>query len=141
VIFLNTILVLVFSLYFVFTPLLIIGIWRVRNVLIFYFLQFSYKLTTNPFQSSPNWFIPYLIYDIIMINLSGCFFIVALIVWNLRTFWMFFIFFSIKLNSAVAVFTIYKDCGGVVDDTDHVSFTSGLSPTTTIESFCDEVLV
>jgi hypothetical protein len=77
-----------------------------------------------------------------MINLSGCFFIVALIVWNLRSFWMFFIFFSLKLNSAVGVFTIYKECGGVIDDeSDHVSFTSGLSPATTMESICDVVNV
>lgn len=77
-----------------------------------------------------------------MINMSGCFFIVAVIVWNLRTFWIFFIFFALKLNSAIGVFSLYKDCGGVIDDdSDQVSFTSGLSPATTMESICDVVNV
>lgn len=89
------------------------------------------------FKSCPNWFIPYLIYDIIMINLSGCFFIVAVIVWNLRMFWLCFIFFALKLNSSVGVFSLYKECGGVVHDESDVSFTSGLSPATTMESICD----
>lgn len=74
-------------------------------------------------QASPNWFIPYLIYDIIMINLSGCFFIVAAIVLNVRTFWVCFIFFALKLNSAIGVFSLYKEFGGVIDDsTDRVSW-------------------
>lgn len=76
-----------------------------------------------------------------MINLSGCFFIVAVIVWNLRMFWLCFIFFALKLNSAVGVFSLYKDCGGVIDDTLDVSFTSGISAATTMESICDVVNV
>lgn len=53
-------------------------------------------------------------------------------------FWICFIFFALKLNSAVGVFSLYKDCGGVVDDNLDVSFTSGLSATTTIESIVDQ---
>lgn len=76
-----------------------------------------------------------------MINLSGCFFIVAVIVWNLRMFWLCFTFFALKLNSSIGVFSLYKDCGGVVDDTVDVSFTSGISAATTMESLCDVVNV
>ncbi|CRL02868.1 CLUMA_CG015857, isoform A [Clunio marinus] len=119
VIFLNTVLVVVFLLYFLFTPFLLVGILR----------------------SSPNMFIPYLIYDIIMINLSGCFFIIALIVWNLRMFWICFIFFILKLNSSIGVFSLYKECGGIVNDESDVSFTSGLSTATTMESICEVVNV
>ena len=72
-----------------------------------------------------------------MINLSGCFFIVAVIVWNLRMFWLCFIFFALKINSSVGVFSLYKACGGVVEENYDVSFTSGITPTTTMESICD----
>ncbi|CAG9797148.1 unnamed protein product [Chironomus riparius] len=118
-IFLNTILVIVFLLYFLFTPILLIGIMK----------------------SSPNWFIPYIIYDIVMINLSGCFFIVAIIVWNLRMFWICFIFFALKLNSAIGVFSVYKIEGGKVADSSELSYLSGISPTTTMESICEAVNV
>jgi hypothetical protein len=75
-----------------------------------------------------------------MINLSGCFFIVAAIVWNMRTFWICFTFFALKLNSAIGVFSLYKEFGGVIDDAaDRVSFTSGLSTMTTMESLCEPV--
>lgn len=47
-------------------------------------------------------------------------------------FWVCFTFFALKLNSAIGVFSLYKDCGGVVDD--DVSFKSGLSTATTTES-------
>jgi hypothetical protein len=68
-----------------------------------------------------------------MINLSGCFFIVAAIVWNMRTFWICFTFFALKLNSAIGVFSLYKEFGGVIDDAaDRVSFT-------TMESICEPV--
>lgn len=76
-----------------------------------------------------------------MINLSGCFFIVAVIVWNLRMFCICFVFFAVKLNSAIGVFSLYKNCGGIVDDKYDVSFTSGLSTATTMESICDVVNV
>lgn len=84
---------------------------------------------------------PYLIYDIVMINLSGCFFIVAVIVWNLRMFWLCFIFFALKLNSAVGVFSIYKNEGGKVTDSSELSFLSGISPATTMESIYEAVSV
>ncbi|KAG5675832.1 hypothetical protein PVAND_005702 [Polypedilum vanderplanki] len=116
-IFLNSILVIIFLLYFLFTPLLLVGMMK----------------------SSPNWFIPYLIYDIVMINLSGCFFIVAIIVWNLRMFWLCFIFFALKLNSAIAVFSIYKREGGKVTDSSELSYLSGVTPATTMESLCEAV--
>lgn len=177
VIFLNTVLVAVFLIYFLFTPFLLIGLVRVskdgkshkfsipKSTVCVFFLPIYYPLLSLTFhhspypitsddgklimmttikminihlrpngsgfifslpfflQASPNWFIPYLIYDIIMINLSGCFFIVAAIVLNVRTFWVCFIFFALKLNSAIGVFSLYKQFGGVIDDTsDRVSW-------------------
>lgn len=76
-----------------------------------------------------------------MINLSGCFFIVALIVWNMRMFWLCFIFFALKLNSAVGIFSVYKDEGGKVSDVSELSFLSGISPATTTETLCEAVNV
>jgi hypothetical protein len=128
--------VIVFLLYFLFTPLLLVGMSKVN---------ISHKLKNillslhNSLQSSPNWFIPYLIYDIVMINLSGCFFIVAIIVWNLRMFWLCFIFFALKLNSAIGVFSIYKNEGGKVTEGSELSFFSGITPATTMESLCEAV--
>lgn len=129
---------IVFLLYFLFTPFLLIGLFKVRFKTLF---TAKIKLNLISFQASPNWFIPYLIYDIVMINLSGCFFIVALIVWNMRMFWLCFIFFALKLNSAVGIFSVYKDEGGKVSDVSELSFLSGISPATTTETLCEAVNV
>lgn len=57
-------------------------------------------------------------------------------------FWLCFIFFALKLNSAIGVFSLYKHCGGAVDNDHEVSFTSGLTTAaTTMESICDVVNV
>lgn len=56
-------------------------------------------------------------------------------------FWLCFIFFALKFNSAVGVFTVYKDHGGKSNDLSELSFMSGLSPATTTETICEAVNV